>query len=64
MPLITVVSTAVPEHEPVDIRLKDEIYTIVFGGRVTTYIDKEKLAILTTAIQAAVPSAVITSCPE
>ncbi|MHB8499785.1 MAG: hypothetical protein ACYDHE_02450 [Candidatus Acidiferrales bacterium] len=37
MPLVTVVSTATPEHEPVDVRVGGEgqIYTVVFGGRVT-----------------------------
>jgi hypothetical protein len=64
MPLITV-STPTP-HEPFEIRIGSgaHLYTIICNTVVTQFVPAEHLAALTSAIQTAVPGAVITARPE
>jgi hypothetical protein len=64
MPLITV-TTPTP-HEPFEVRIGNgaHLYTVVPNVIVTQFVYAEHLAALTTAIQAAVPGAVVTSRPE
>ncbi len=62
MPLITV-TTPTP-HEPFTVRVAADEYTIVPNTQVTRFVEPERLAALTTAIQAAVTGAVVTARPE
>jgi len=62
MPLITV--TASRDYEPFTVRVAADEYTVVVNSTVTTYVDHERVAALTTAIQAVVPTAVVTPRPE
>jgi hypothetical protein len=63
--LITVRTTG-GDHEALEIRVGggEALYTISPNVVVTVFVPVEHLATLTTAIQAAIPSAVITSRPE
>jgi hypothetical protein len=64
MPLVTVVTTKVPEHEPFTVLCADREYAVVCGGKVTTYVPIEDLAHYTSAVQAKDASAVVTTRPE
>ena len=64
MPLITV-KFSDHAREPVEIRVNDgQVYTITSGAQVTTYIEHEHMAAVTTALQAINAGVTITTRPE
>lgn len=62
MPLVSVVTSS--PHEPFEVRIAADIYTVVTNSQVTTFVDKERLAAFIAAVQAADASAVVRSRPE